>query len=127
MAKQKFKITNWPTYNKALINRGSITFWLDDEAIQAGMSQQHLLHEADLSAILTLPSVTTVVIKRVFRLTCGPQGFIDSIFSLMNVPLRCPDYSCVSRRAKSVNVSFKTPTRGEIAHTVIDSTGLGLR
>ncbi|EAO6748343.1 IS5/IS1182 family transposase, partial [Salmonella enterica] len=33
MAKQKFKITNWPTYNKALINRGSITFWLDDEAI----------------------------------------------------------------------------------------------
>ncbi|TIH24562.1 IS5 family transposase [Klebsiella pneumoniae] len=35
MAKQKFKITNWPTYNKALINRGSITFWLDDEAIQA--------------------------------------------------------------------------------------------
>ncbi|HCL8050481.1 TPA: IS5/IS1182 family transposase, partial [Escherichia coli] len=32
MAKQKFKITNWPTYNKALINRGSITFWLDDEA-----------------------------------------------------------------------------------------------
>ncbi|MFM3953342.1 hypothetical protein, partial [Klebsiella quasipneumoniae] len=25
MAKQKFKITNWPTYNKALINRGSIT------------------------------------------------------------------------------------------------------
>ncbi|MEL2271659.1 IS5 family transposase, partial [Klebsiella pneumoniae] len=36
----------------------------------------------------------------------------------------CPDYSCVSRQAKSVNVSFKTPTRGEIAHLVIDSTGL---
>ncbi|WP_250386705.1 IS5 family transposase, partial [Escherichia coli] len=29
-----------------------------------------------------------------------------------------------SRRAKSVNISFKTPTRGEIAHLVIDSTGL---
>ncbi|GHL37710.1 hypothetical protein ECZU27_28760 [Escherichia coli] len=41
----------------------------------------------------------------------------------MNVPLRCPDYSCVSRRAKSVNVSFKTPT-GVKSHTVIDSTGL---
>ncbi|HFN1289063.1 TPA: hypothetical protein ACHB3O_005541, partial [Klebsiella pneumoniae] len=23
VAKQKFRITNWPTYNKALINRGS--------------------------------------------------------------------------------------------------------
>ncbi|WP_431356375.1 transposase, partial [Enterobacter roggenkampii] len=43
------------------------------------------------------------------RLTLrAAQGFIDSIFSLMNVPLRCPDYSCVSRRAKSVNVSFKS-------------------
>ncbi|HFE6781715.1 TPA: hypothetical protein ACXE85_005613, partial [Klebsiella pneumoniae] len=27
MAKQKFRITNWSTYNKALINRGSLTFW----------------------------------------------------------------------------------------------------
>ena len=42
----------------------------------------------------------------------------------MNLPLRCPDYSCVSRRARSVNIPFKTPTRGEIAHLVIDSTGL---
>ncbi|KAB7531897.1 IS5/IS1182 family transposase, partial [Klebsiella pneumoniae] len=35
MAKQKFRITNWSTYNKALINLGSLTFWLDDGAIQA--------------------------------------------------------------------------------------------
>lgn len=39
MAKQKFKITNWCNYNKALIDRGSITFWLDDEAIQAGLKE----------------------------------------------------------------------------------------
>lgn len=43
---------------------------------------------------------------------------------MMGVPLRCPDYTSVSKGAKSVNVSFKTPTRGEIAHLVIDSTGL---
>ncbi|EJU24366.1 transposase DDE domain protein [Klebsiella sp. OBRC7] len=36
--------------------------------------------------------------------------------------MRCPDYSSVSKRAKSVNVSFKTQTRGEIAHLVLDST-----
>ncbi|HDG7826090.1 TPA: IS5/IS1182 family transposase, partial [Klebsiella quasipneumoniae] len=35
VAKQKFRITNWSTYNKALIKRGSLTFWLDDGAIQA--------------------------------------------------------------------------------------------
>jgi hypothetical protein len=56
VAKQKFKITNWPTYNKALINRGSITFWLDDEAIQAWYESATPSSRADLSAILTLPS-----------------------------------------------------------------------
>jgi hypothetical protein len=35
VAKQTFKITNWATYNKALIHRGSLTFWLDESAIQA--------------------------------------------------------------------------------------------
>jgi hypothetical protein len=53
---QKFRITNWSTYNKALINRGSLTFWLDDEAIQAGMSRQRLHHEEGPSAILISPS-----------------------------------------------------------------------
>lgn len=125
MAKQKFKITNWPTYNKALINRGSITFWLDDEAIQAWYESATPSSRGRPQRYSDLAITTVLVIKRVFRLTLrAAQGFIDSIFSLMNVPLRCPDYSCVSRRAKSVNVSFKTPTRGEIAHLVIDSTGL---
>ncbi|GGA54231.1 hypothetical protein GCM10011328_32290 [Hafnia psychrotolerans] len=65
------------------------------------------------------------MLKHVFRrMLRAAQGFIDSIFTLMKLPLRCPDHSCVSRRAKSVNIPFKTPTRGEIAHLVIDSTGL---
>lgn len=68
---------------------------------------------------------TVLILKRVFSFMLrAEQGFIDSIFTLMKLPLRCPDYSCVSRRAKSVNIPFKTPTRGEIAHLVIDSTGL---
>lgn len=125
MAKQKFKITNWSTYNKALINCGSITFWLDDEAIQAWYESATPSSRGRPQRYSDLAITTVLVIKRVFRLTLrAAQGFIDSIFSLMNVPLRCPDYSCVSRRAKSVNVSFKTPTRGEISHLVIDSTGL---
>jgi hypothetical protein len=41
------------------------------------------------------------MIKRVFRLTLrASQGFIDSIFSLMGVPLRSPDYTSVGKRAK---------------------------
>ncbi len=65
------------------------------------------------------------MLKSVFNLALRAlQGFIDSVFHLMGVSLRCPDYISVSKRAKSVNVNIKTSTRGEIVHLVIDSTGL---
>lgn len=122
MAKQKLRITNWksPLYQlwlthflARLIDHSGLV--RKRYAIISGRSQ----HYSDLA-------ITTVLISNpVFKLTlCTAQGFINSILSLMDIPLRCPDYSWVSRRAKSVNVSFKTPTRGEIAHLVIDSTGL---
>ena len=92
MAKQKFRITNWSTYNKALINRGSLTFWLDDEAIQAWYESATPSSRGRPQRYSDLAITTVLVIKRVFRLTLrAAQGFIDSIFALMNVPLRCPD------------------------------------
>jgi len=71
-------------------------------------------------------AITTVLMmKRVFNLPLRAlQGFVDSIFKQMALPLRCPDYSLISKRAKSANINIKTPTRGEISHLVIDSTGL---
>lgn len=35
MGKANKKITNWAEYNKALCKRGSVTFWIDDSAINA--------------------------------------------------------------------------------------------
>lgn len=125
MAKQKFTITNWRNYNKALINRCSITFWLDDKAIQAWYESVIPASRGRPHGYSDLGITTVLAIKRVFRLALrAAEDFIDSIFALMDVPLRCPDYTSVSKRAKSVNVSFETPTWGEIAHFVINSTGL---
>ena len=30
--KTSYKITNWKKYNQALVKRGSLTFWFDEEA-----------------------------------------------------------------------------------------------
>ncbi|NIH16003.1 MAG: IS5/IS1182 family transposase, partial [Serratia symbiotica] len=35
MAQQKFNITNWKSYNNALITRGSLTCWGDETALHA--------------------------------------------------------------------------------------------
>jgi hypothetical protein len=122
VAKQKFKITNWPTYNKALINRGSITFWLDDEAIQAWYESATPSSRGRPQRYSDLAITTVLVIKRVFRLTLLRRVLLIPFF-LMNVPLRCPDYTSVSKRQSRL-MSVSKRTRGEIAHLVIDSTGL---
>ncbi len=52
------------------------------------------------------------------------QGSIDFVFSKANVPIVCPHHSCISRRAKQVEVSSKPKTRGAIQHLAIHATGL---
>lgn len=77
------------------------------------------LHYTDMAIIPAL------MMKRVFNLSLRAlQGFVDPIIKLMGLPLYCPDYSLVSRRARTVNINIKTPARGEISHLVIDATGL---
>jgi len=34
MGKSLHAISNWPQYNKSLVNRGSLTFWVDAEAMK---------------------------------------------------------------------------------------------
>ncbi|HCG8570544.1 TPA: IS5 family transposase, partial [Vibrio parahaemolyticus] len=124
MPKPRYKITNWKQYNKALINRGSLTFWIDEEAIrQWKQSKQDKRGRPRQFSDLAI--TTALMVKRVFSMPLRAlQGFIDSVFSLANVPIVCPHYSCISRRAKQVEVSFKPKTRGAIQHLAIDATGL---
>lgn len=52
------------------------------------------------------------------------QGFLDSMFKTVNIPLVYPHNICISRQAKEVDVSINPKTRGTIRHLAIDATGL---
>ena len=41
MGKAKHKISNWRQYNQTFVNRGSLTVWMDDEAIRQWNCQSH--------------------------------------------------------------------------------------
>lgn len=124
MPKPRYKTTNWKQYNKALSNRGSLTFWIDEAAIrQWKQSKQYKRGRPPQFSDLAI--TTALMVKRVFSMSLRAlQGVIASVFSLANVPIVCPHYSCISRRAKQVEVSFKPKTKGAIQHLAIDATGL---
>ncbi|MDF4876476.1 IS5 family transposase, partial [Vibrio parahaemolyticus] len=100
------------------------TFWMDEEAIHK-WKQSKQGKRGRPRQFGDLAITTALMMKRVFSMSLRAlQGFIDSVFSLANVPIVCPHYSCISRRAKQVEVSFKPKTRGAIQHLAIDATGL---
>ncbi|MGV3002805.1 IS5 family transposase [Vibrio sp. E150_018] len=124
MPKPRYKTTNWKQYNKALINRGSLTFWIDEEAIRE-WKQSKQKKRGRPRFISDLAITTALMMKRIFSMPLRTrQGFINSVFMLASVPLQCPHYTCISRRAKQVEVSFKPQTSGVIRHLAIDATGL---
>ncbi len=124
MPKPRYKTNNWKQYNKALINRGSLTFWIDEETIRA-WKQHKQSKRGRPHRFSDLAITTALMVKRVFSMLLRAlQGFLDSVFKLANIPLVCPHYTCISRRAKQVKVYFKTKTRGAIQHLAIDATGL---
>jgi len=48
---------------------------------------------------------TARMLKSVFKLPLRAlEGFINSLFQLIDVPLQSPDYCCISKRAKQVNI-----------------------
>ncbi len=124
MPKPRYKTTNWKQYNQSLINRGSLTFWVDEEAISS-WTQSKQNKRGRPRRFSDLAITTVLMVKRVFSMPLRAlQGFIDSIFRLAHVPLSCPHYTCIGRRSKQVEVSFKTKARGAIQHLAIVATVL---
>ncbi|WP_341501922.1 IS5 family transposase [Gallaecimonas sp. GXIMD4217] len=122
--KAKYRVRNWSQYNEALVKRGSLTFWLDEAAIRSWHSTQpngkrgRDLHYSDQAI------TTALMIQAVFGLSLrATEGFINSLFELMGLELSSPDYSSISKRAKTVTVDIRRP-KGPVAHLVFDATGL---
>ncbi|MGU3163709.1 transposase [Vibrio cholerae] len=121
MAKPRYKTTNWIQYSQALINRGPLTFWIDEEAIQL-WKQIKQGNRGRPRLFSDLGITTALMVKRVFSMPLrGLQGSLTLFLSSLNYLYHAPHYSCISKQAKTVNVEFKTKTKETIQHLAIDT------
>ena len=49
-AKPRYRVTNWRDYNRALVERGSLTLWIDEEVLdgwppRSGKLSPHLMQK----------------------------------------------------------------------------------
>jgi hypothetical protein len=118
-----YRIQNWSAYEKSLVERGSITFWLSDDfaATWQPLSKkqrggQWTYSDQAIRIMLT--------VKEVFHLTNRQgEGFMRSLFGLLQIDLSVPDHSTLSKRGKTLHVPLPKKARGPL-HLVMDSTGL---
>ncbi len=129
--KQHYKLNNWHEYNNALRKRGSIDIWISQEVVKTWYEQDQVYDGTGTPKKFTdLAIMMCHEIRQVFKLPLRQcQGFIDSLFNRINLKLKCPDYSCLSKRLSLLNITSPRYKRtdcadNKIASIAIDSTGL---
>jgi len=121
----KYKVRNWPAYNRALVRRGSLTLWIDEQALSAW-------HHEALVGVRGRPRIyadtaieCALVVKAVFHLSLrATQGFLEPVVKLLHIELLVPDYSTVSRRQAGLKAGLRLAAGVQPRHIVIDTTGL---
>lgn len=121
--KTLYRVKNWSKYDKALVQRGSITFWMSDDLektwLYTGEKQRGSQFEYTDQAILVM-----LMVKEVFHLTNrGVEGFVRSLFRIMKINLPVPDHSTLSKRGKDLKVKLPKKSSQSL-NIVMDSTGL---
>jgi hypothetical protein len=129
--KQKYKLKNWSKYNSALKNRGRIDFWLDKDAIDNWYEEDQ--ENTGFGAPRRYTDFSIIIcheIRQVYRLPLRQcEGFINSIFRMMELDIKCPNYSVLSKRLFKLNIPCprypkKATADDDVVAMAIDSTGL---
>ncbi len=122
--KARYRVTNWPEYDAALVRRGSITVWFTDEAVAAwhapatgARGGQPIYSAIAIETGLTL----RLVFHQPLRQT---EGLLRSIADVLGISIAIPDHTTLSRRAGGLTVLPKHIDCAEPLHLLVDSTGV---
>lgn len=127
--KKKYKVRNWREYNAMLVERGSIFFWIEQSAQENWNNTEKTGKPGAPQSYSDIAISTCLTIKAVFHLSLrATEGFVNSLFRLLCLPLISPHYStlCIRAGSLSVNVHPKNTDNARIAeplHIVVDSSG----
>src|SRR5918999_1920413 len=122
----RYRVTNWPDYDRALQRRGSLTVWVTPEALAAwhpprtgrrGRSPRYAAIAIETGHLLRL------AFGRPWRQT---EGLLRSLATLLGAEVGVPDHTTFARRSPGLALatSLARAQRTGPVHVVIDATGL---
>lgn len=125
MDKKSYSVRNWNHYNKALVQRGNINFWINKECLEKWQSCDKTGKKGRPEEYSNIAIQTGLVIKALYKLTFrAVEGFLKGFFEMLGIRLKVPNYSTLCKRQKDVSIKpLKTKTKGPL-NILVDSTGL---
>jgi IS5 family transposase len=122
----RYQVQNWPEYERALAQRGSLTVWFDARLLKrwrrtaqptAKRGAPYYYQPALLVCMLTLKALYHLSNREV-------EGLTRSLLALLQLPGRVPDHTTLSRRGRHLAVPLRRwPPRGPV-QLLLDSSGL---
>ena len=125
--KTKYRVDNWPACDRALAERGSLTFWTSPEATER-WSAKPSGHRGAQPKFSDLAIETALTLRLIFHLPLRQtEGFARSIFDLIDIDLEVPDHTTLSRRSRCLDIELRHCTPSEPLILILDSCGLSIR
>ena len=120
----KYRVTNWPEYDAALVRRGSLTVWFTEGAVAAWHAPA--TGERGGQPIYSPIAIETglalrLVVHQPLRQT---EGLLRSIADALGIDIAVPDYTTLSCRIGGMTILPKRIDPAEPLHLLVDSTGL---
>ncbi len=121
----RYKIRHWPEYNRALVRRGQLRLWFDEDAIATWRHAAGSSEPGRPKVYASAAIECALVLKSVFHLSLrATQGFLESVVTLIGLELPVPDYSTMRRRQAGLELSLRLRASAGARHVVVDATGL---
>ena len=122
--KARYRVDNWPAYDRGLVERGDLRFWIAEEALAAWAAPprrtrggQARFSDLAIETVLMLATVFCLPLRQA-------EGFVRSLMALMGLALPVPDHTTLARRRRTVPIAMNAPGRRAPVDLVLDSTGL---
>lgn len=123
--KRTYHLRNWSEYNRALVERGSLTLWVSEDVLQAWHNHARTGRRGKPATYTDTAILCMATLEEVYCLPLrATQGLTRSVVKLLDVELSVPDYTTLCRRRKSLSIELPRRKKSEPLHMVVDSTGI---
>lgn len=123
--KRKYRIRNWPDYNTALVQRGSLTLWVKPAVLSQWFSKHRTGKPGRPRRYADQAIACALRLRAVYHLPLrATEGLLRSLIALLDADIAVPCYSTLSRRQMGLTVALDAPVSAEPLHLVVDGTGL---